>query len=90
MTGRNWRHIVSQLRAKADSTTFPTEAHALRARADELERAHRLDVAEPAGDFDEVLEQLRQSTGPSPGVTDLGLIGEAIRLAAHFSTSNVR
>lgn len=31
------RQIITALRAKADSSTFPEEAHALRTKADELE-----------------------------------------------------
>lgn len=37
------RQRVSQLRAKADSTTFPEEADAFRAKADELEKNYAQD-----------------------------------------------
>lgn len=37
---RDYRRIVDQLRAKARSTSFPAEAEALLARADNLERKH--------------------------------------------------
>lgn len=56
MPERDWAEVVRGLRAKADSTTYPAEAQALRARADEL--AAKYGVVE-GDDLDVQLEALQ-------------------------------
>lgn len=54
----NKRRIIDQLRAKADSTTFPEEAKSLRERADKLE-AKYFGAGQPKhGDYPDGFEPL--------------------------------